>query len=147
MKNQTITTGLSQTLAEEYLLMLKTQNFHWNVQGPLFYSLHKLFEEHYTFLATQVDEVAERIRALGERAPGSYREFIKLSKVQEAPEDRLNASAMIEMLTSDHESIVKRLTEFRANAEEVDDNTTVAIYDELIAFHQKAAWMISSHRG
>ena len=65
MKNNTIITSLSQTLAEEYLLMLKTQNFHWNVQGPLFYSLHMLFEQHYTFLATQVDEVAERIRALG----------------------------------------------------------------------------------
>lgn len=146
MKN-TIIPALSQTLAEEYLLMLKTQNFHWNVQGPLFYSLHMLFEQHYTFLATQVDEVAERIRALGERAPGSYREFIKLSKVEEAPDDRLSASRMIDILTADHESIVKRLTDFRAQAEEVDDNTTVSIYDGLINFHQKAAWMISSHRG
>jgi starvation-inducible DNA-binding protein len=106
-----------------------------------------LFEQHYTFLATQVDEVAERIRALGERAPGSYREFIKLSKVEEAPDDRLSAARMIDILTADHESIVKRLTQFRAQAEEVDDNTTVAIYDGLINFHQKAAWMISSHRG
>ncbi len=147
MKNSTMIPGLSQTLAEEYLLMLKTQNFHWNVQGPLFYSLHMLFEQHYTFLATQVDEVAERIRALGERAPGSYREFIKLSKVEEAPEDHLSAARMIDMLTNDHESIVKRLAQFRAQAEGVDDNTTVAIYDGLINFHQKAAWMISSHRG
>lgn len=147
MNNNTIIPALSQTLAEEYLLMLKTQNFHWNVQGPLFYSLHMLFEQHYTFLATQVDEVAERIRALGERAPGSYREFIKLSKVEEAPDDRLSAGRMIDLLTADHESIVKRLTQFRAQAEEVDDNTTVSIYDGLISFHQKAAWMISSHRG
>lgn len=147
MNKNTIIPALSQTLAEEYLLMLKTQNFHWNVQGPLFYSLHMLFEQHYTFLATQVDEVAERIRTLGERAPGSYREFIKLSKVEEAPDDRLSAGRMIDMLTADHENIVKRLTQFRAAAEEVDDNTTVGIYDGLINFHQKAAWMISSHRG
>jgi len=146
MKNPIIP-ALSQTLAEEYLLMLKTQNFHWNVQGPLFYSLHMLFEQHYTFLATQVDEVAERIRALGERAPGSYREFIKLSKVEEAPDDNITAARMIDLLTGDHESIVKRLTQFRSTAEEAGDNTTVGIYDGLINFHQKAAWMISSHRG
>ncbi|WP_413290824.1 Dps family protein [Bdellovibrio sp. HCB337] len=146
MKNQNAITALSQTLAEEYLLMLKTQNFHWNVEGPLFYSLHKLFEEQYTFLAAQVDEVAERIRALGERAPGSYREFLKISKVEEAPADRVNAMRMIEILNDDHESIVKRLEQFRAQADEIKDNTSVSIYDGLISFHQKAAWMIRSHR-
>jgi starvation-inducible DNA-binding protein len=146
MKHPNTTAALSQTLAEEYLLMLKTQNFHWNVEGPLFYSLHKLFEEQYTFLAGQVDEVAERIRALGEKAPGSYHEFLKISKVEEAPVERINAGKMIEVLTQDHENIVKRLDVFRAQAGEADDNTTVAIYDELISFHQKAAWMIRSHR-
>jgi starvation-inducible DNA-binding protein len=147
MKNQAITTALAQTLAEEYILMLKTQNFHWNVEGPLFYSLHKLFEEHYTFLATQVDTVAERIRAIGERAPGSYHEFLKISKVEEAPADRISATKMIELLTEDHEKIAKRLSTFRDAADEAGDNTTVLIYDDLVLFHEKAAWMIRSHRG
>ena len=147
MKNPNTIAALSQTLAEEYILMLKTQNFHWNVEGPLFYSLHMLFEQQYTFLATQVDIVAERIRALGERAPGSYHEFLKISKVEEAIADKVNANKMIEVLTHDHENIVKRLDGFRAQADEAGDNTTVTIYDELISFHQKAAWMVRSHKG
>ena len=147
MKNHSsVVAGLSQTLAEEYILMLKTQNFHWNVKGPLFYSLHMLFETHYTFLAQQVDIIAERIRAVGQRAPGSYHEFLKLSEVEEAPGEDVPAAKMIEMLTHDHESIVERLNQFRSAADENGDNTSVAMYDELISFHQKAAWMISSHR-
>jgi len=146
MKNQNVVTALSHTLAEEYLLTLKTQNFHWNVEGPLFYSLHKLFEEHYTFLAAQVDDIAERIRALGQRAPGSYKEFLQLSKVEEAPADHVTANRMIEILTHDHEAIVQRLSTFRDQADQAGDSTTVIIYDDLIAFHQKAAWMIRSHR-
>lgn len=84
---------------------------------------------------------------LGARAPGSYREFLKISKSEEAQDDQVSASRMIEMLTSDHENIVKRLEQFRADADEMNDNTSVAIYDGLISFHQKAAWRISSHRG
>lgn len=143
---QTSVEFLSQTLAEEYMLMLKTQNFHWNVEGPLFYSLHKLFEEHYSFLAAKVDDVAERIRALGHRAPGSYREFLKFSQVEEAPAEPIAAERMLQILHRDHESVVKRLEQFRAQADEIGDNTTVSIFDELIAFHQKAGWMIRSHR-
>jgi starvation-inducible DNA-binding protein len=138
--------SLSQTLAEEYILMLKTQNFHWNVEGPLFYSLHMLFEQHYTFLATQVDLIAERIRAIGERAPGSYKEFLQLSKVEEAPPEHVVATKMIEVLTQDHQSMAERLSEFRAQADQNGDNTTVSMYDDLISFHEKSAWMIGSHR-
>jgi starvation-inducible DNA-binding protein len=145
-KNSQVIASLSQTLAEEYILMLKTQNCHWNVEGPLFYSLHMLFEQHYTFLAAQVDLVAERIRALGARAPGSYKEFLKLSKVEEAPAEHITAQRMIEMLTYDHETIDDRLSAFRGEADKAGDNTTVAIYDDLTAFHEKAAWMIRSHR-
>lgn len=137
---------LSQTLAEEYILMLKTQNCHWNVDGPLFYSLHMLFEQHYTFLALQVDAIAERIRAIGERAPGSYKEFMALSKIEEAPAEHIPASRMIEMLTRDHQSMSERLNEFHALADQNGDNSTVGLYDDLISFHEKAAWMISSHR-
>ena len=146
MSQNKIVTALSKTLAEEYILMLKTQNFHWNVEGPLFYSLHMLFEQHYTFLATKVDEVAERIRALGFKAPGSFQEFHKISSIHEAASDNVNASQMIELLTKDHTYLVGELKQNKEEADKVGDNSSAALYDDLIAFHEKAAWMIRSHR-
>ena len=147
MSNTTsICNNLARTLADEYTLLLKTQNFHWNVEGPMFYSLHLLFEQQYTQLQLTVDRVAERIRALGQRAPGSYDEFRKVSKVHDAPADKISAHQMIDMLTKDHEILLTDIHHFRKMADEGGDATTATLYDDLALFHDKAAWMIRSHR-
>lgn len=146
MSNTTICNNLARTLADEYTLLLKTQNFHWNVEGPMFYSLHLLFEQQYTQIQAFVDQVAERIRAMGQRAPGSYDEFKKISKVLDAPADKLSAHQMIEMLVKDHETLLTDIHHFRKTADQSGDSTTATLYDELALFHDKAAWMIRSQR-
>ncbi len=146
MANVAICNNLARTLADEYTLMLKTQNFHWNVEGPMFYSLHLMFEQQYTSMQLTVDRVAERIRALGQRAPGSYDEFKKISKVLDAPADKISAHQMIEMLVDDHETLLKDIHQFRKMADQAADASTAALYDELALFHDKAAWMIRSQR-
>lgn len=146
MSNTTICNNLARTLADEYTLLLKTQNFHWNVEGPMFYSLHLLFEQQYTQIQAFVDQVAERIRAMGQRAPGSYDEFKKISKVLDAPVDKLSAHQMIEMLVKDHETLLTDIHQFRKAADQSGDSTTATLYDELALFHDKAAWMIRSQR-
>lgn len=139
--------NLSRLLADEYTLLLKTQNCHWNVEGPFFYSLHLLFEQQYKALQDKVDTLAERIRALKQRAPASYQEYNQISKVKDAPAGQmLNAHQMIDMLTKDHEVLIKDIHDFRLIAEKQNDPTTSALYDDLALFHQKAAWMIRSHR-
>src|SRR6056300_862571 len=95
----------SRLLADSYTLYLKTHNFHWNVKGPMFTTLHTLFETQYTELALAVDEVAERIRALGYPAPGSYKQFAALSRVQDAPDEAPSATAMIEQLSQDQRTV------------------------------------------
>lgn len=142
-----ISQKLFKVLASEYFLNLKTQNFHWNVEGPLFYSLHKLFEEHYNFLSPKIDEIAERIRALGDKAPGSFREFAKLSSVEEVPEGTISASQMIEILFKDHQQMVGFLKDVFEEANSAADSSTAGVLDQLISFHEKAAWMIKAHRG
>lgn len=145
--NVGVCNNLARTLADEYTLLLKTQNFHWNVEGPMFYSLHILFEAQYIQLQAIVDRVAERIRALGHRAPGSYEEFKKLSKIHDAPIGTLTAIQMIEILVRDHELFLEDNHRFRKAADEDGDATTATLYDDLAMFHDKAAWMIRSHRG
>jgi starvation-inducible DNA-binding protein len=146
MTNTAISNNLAKTLADEYTLTLKTQNFHWNVEGPMFYSLHLMFEQQYTAMQLTVDRVAERIRALGQRAPGSFDEFKKISKVQDASADKMSAHQMIEMLVEDHETLLKDIHQFRKMADQAGDATTATLYDELALFHDKAAWMIRSQR-
>lgn len=136
---------LKKSLAEEYLLQLKTQNFHWNVEGPMFFSLHKLFEEQYGQLAEFVDRTAEVIRALKVKAPGSFKEFKELSSIQEAP-DKLSANQMIEMLSQDHTNLAIALKSRLETAEDAEETSAVTLYEDLIGFHEKAAWMIRSHR-
>ncbi|WP_374033528.1 Dps family protein [Bdellovibrio bacteriovorus] len=136
---------LKKSLAEEYLLQLKTQNFHWNVEGPMFFSLHKLFEEQYGQLAEFVDRTAEVIRALKVKAPGSFKEFKELSSIQEAS-DKLTASQMIEMLSQDHTNLAIALKSRLETAEDAEETSAVTLYEDLIGFHEKAAWMIRSHR-
>src|SRR4051794_11287144 len=100
-----IAEGLSRVLADTYTLYLKTHNFHWNVEGPLFNTLHLMFEQQYTELATAVDLIAERIRALGFPAPGSYSAYARLSTVKEAPEQAPSAEEMIRTLARDQEQV------------------------------------------
>lgn len=138
--------ALTKTLSEEYLLMLKTQNFHWNVDGPLFFSLHKLFEAQYKELGEFVDDTAEIIRTFNVKSPGSFREFQKMSLLDEAPSDNLTAHQMIEILNRDHMSMSTRLKDHLEDAERNGDTSAVTLYEDLITFHDKAAWMIRSHR-
>lgn len=144
--NTSITNNLARTLADEYTLLLKTQNFHWNVEGPMFYSLHLLFEQQYTQMQQTVDRVAERIRALGQRSPGSYDEFKKISKVHDAPAEHISTHQMIDMLVKDHTTLLNDIHQFRKAADQEGDASTATLYDDLALFHDKAAWMIRSHR-
>ncbi len=138
-------TDLSKVLASLYTLQLKTQNFHWNVEGPLFYSLHMLFEQQYTAIATSVDEVAERLRAMNEKAPGSYSEFSQLSILEDAPAKKVSAQDMIALLTADHEKLAKFAITVQEEADKLEDKATTSMMDNLITFHEKSAWMIRSH--
>ncbi|MDX1517701.1 MAG: Dps family protein, partial [Woeseiaceae bacterium] len=119
-----IAAGLSRLLADSYTLYLKTHNFHWNVEGPLFNTLHLMFEEQYTELATAVDEIAERIRALGVKAPGSYSEFVELTSVKEASGDE-SAEDMIRELVIAQETVVRTAREAFPAAEQASDEPTV----------------------
>ncbi len=140
---QIIATGLSRILANSYTLYLKTHNFHWNVTGPLFHSLHEMFEEQYTDLAEAVDELAERIRALGSPSPGTYKEFAQLSSVTEV-EGVPDAADMIRYLTADNETISREARPILMRAEQVEDQPTVDLLTRRMQIHEKNAWMLRS---
>jgi starvation-inducible DNA-binding protein len=136
-----VATALSAVLADTYTLYLKTHNFHWNVAGPNFYALHKQFEELYTELAQAVDEIAERIRALGHIAPGSYAAFAKLTQIKEA----IGAPAahdMIRQLTADNETLVRVARATKDLVETLGDAETGDMMIERMQVHAKAAWML-----
>lgn len=135
---------LSKLLASTYTLYLKTQNYHWNVTGPLFTSLHSLFETQYTELAAGVDEIAERIRALGARAPGSFAEFAKLSVVEEAAGER-SANDMIGDLVDDQKAIADLAKSLIEAAEKAGDHATADLATARVLAHEKNAWMLRSH--
>jgi starvation-inducible DNA-binding protein len=135
--------GLSCLLADTYLLYLKTQNFHWNVSGPNFYSLHKMFEGQYEQLAEAADLLAERIRAIGEKAPGSFSEFLKMTSLEEAGDD-LSAAGMIETLLKDHESLADAANRMIEAAQEEGDEVTADIMIARKTEHDKTAWMLRS---
>ena len=138
-----ITEGLARLLADSYTLYLKTHNYHWNVTGPLFNTLHQMFETQYLELATAVDEVAERIRALGHRAPGSYREFAALTSIAEeagAP----SATEMIRQLLIGQETVVKTARDAIRIAEEAHDGPTADLLTQRMNLHEKNAWMLRS---
>ncbi len=136
-----IADGLSKLLADTYTLYLKTHNFHWNVTGPMFNTLHLMFEGQYVELAEAVDTLAERIRALGFFAPGSYREFAKLSSIEEA-QGVPNAEEMIRQLTQDHEAIARRTREEAPIAESANDESTADLLTQRLQIHEKTAWML-----
>ena len=137
---------LSISLASTYLLYLKTQGCHWNVMGPHFYSLHKLFEEQYAQLADATDEFAERIRALGHPAPASFSQFERLSRVDDGSELK-TAEEMIQQLMSDHMVIASFLKEAFAIAEEANDQGSCDLLAKRMAEHEKAAWMLQATLG
>jgi starvation-inducible DNA-binding protein len=136
--------ALSQLLADSYTLYLKTHNYHWNVTGPMFNTLHTLFEVEYTELALAVDEIAERIRAVGARAPGSYSEFAALARVKEDPTSPA-AVQMIANLVSDQESVVASAKRLVEAAEGAGDNASGDLGVRRIDVHEKNAWMLRSH--
>ena len=136
-----IAEGLKHLLADSYTLYLQTHNFHWNVIGPRFRELHLMFEEHYTELALAVDEIAERIRTLDVAAPGTYKEFVKLSSIKEVdgvPKD----SDMVDLLTKGHEAVVKTCRDVLKLAQNADDESTAALVSDRMRLHEKTAWML-----
>jgi starvation-inducible DNA-binding protein len=142
-KRKSIADGLSRLLADSYTLYLKTHNYHWNVTGPMFQTLHLMFETQYTELAIAVDDIAERIRSLGEKAPGSYIEFSKLSSIKEAVGD-VDAKTMIADLVKAQESVIKTARSIFAVAESANDEATADLLTQRITLHEKTAWMLRS---
>jgi starvation-inducible DNA-binding protein len=143
-KREVIADGLSKLLAETYTLYLKTHKYHWNVTGPMFQTLHVMFEEHYNALSLAVDEIAERIRVLGVKAPGSYSEFSKLSGVKEDESLSTNADEMMKNLLSDHEMVVRTAKEILPVLDGANDEGTNSLLGARIEFHEKTAWMLKS---
>ena len=135
--------GLAKVLADSYTLYLKTHNFHWNVTGPMFQTLHLMFEQQYGELALAVDAIAERIRALGHPAPGTYRLFAALSTIQE--EDGVpKALDMVRSLVSGHETVVRTARAAFTLADDANDQPTCDLLTQRMNIHEKTAWMLRS---
>ncbi|MBK8716451.1 MAG: DNA starvation/stationary phase protection protein [Deltaproteobacteria bacterium] len=142
-KRETIANGLARVLADTYTLYLKTHNFHWNVTGPMFQTLHLMFETQYNELALAVDLVAERIRALGLPAPGTYAQFAKLSAIQE--DDGVpKAQDMIRRLVDGHETVARTAREIFQTAADANDQPTCDLLTQRMQVHEKTAWMLRS---
>jgi starvation-inducible DNA-binding protein len=137
-----IASGLSKLLADSYTLYLQTHNFHWNVTGPMFQTLHTMFETQYTELALAVDEIAERIRALGEKAPGTYAAFSKLTSIEEKDID--NAQDMIRALVLGQESVVRTARSLYPMIGDANDEASADLITQRINIHEKTAWMLRS---
>ncbi len=140
---ETISAGLSRLLADSYTLYLKTHNYHWNVTGPQFNTLHQMFEGQYTELATAVDEIAERIRALGIKAPGSYREFTELTSIEEGNGEEA-AEEMIRQLAIGQETVVRTARSAFPAADAANDEPTADLLTQRMQIHEKNAWMLRS---
>lgn len=138
-----IAAGLSRLLADSYTLYLQTHNFHWNVTGPMFQTLHVMFEQHYTELAMAVDVIAERIRALGMHAPGTYAEFVRLSSIREVP-GVPKAVEMIRLLVTGHEAVVRTGRSIFSVVEKASDEASADLLTQRIQLHEKTAWMLRS---
>lgn len=138
-----IADGLSRLLADTYTLYLKTHYFHWNVTGPMFQTLHLMFETQYTELALAVDLIAERIRALGFVAPGSYTEYAKLSSIPETT-GVPKATEMIKLLVEGQEAVCRTARSIYACAEKASDEPTADLLTQRLQLHEKTAWMLRS---
>jgi len=138
-----ITVGLSRLLADTYTLYLKTHNFHWNVKGPMFNTLHLMFENQYDELALAVDAIAERIRSLGYPAPGTYSEFAKLTSIPE-PKGVPRAEEMIAQLVTGQETVARTARAVFPDAEAAGDESTADLLTQRLQIHEKTAWMLRS---
>ena len=142
-QRQEIARGLAVLLADSYTLYLKTHNFHWNVEGPLFNTLHQMFEDQYTELALAVDEIAERIRALGEPAPGSYGAYANLTSIEE--EDAVpSAEDMMRQLVKGQETVARTARKAFQAAAAANDEPTADLLTQRMQVHEKNAWMLRS---
>jgi starvation-inducible DNA-binding protein len=139
-----IAEGLSRLLADTYTLYLTTHNFHWNVTGPMFNSLHAMFMTQYTELWNAVDPIAERIRALGHAAPGSYAEFGALSSLPDAPSSPPKAMKMVRILMEGHEAVARTARNLLPTVEAASDEPTTDILVQRLTVHEQAAWMLRS---
>jgi starvation-inducible DNA-binding protein len=138
-----IAEGLSRLLADTYTLYLKTHNFHWNVTGPMFNTLHLMFEQQYNELALAVDLVAERIRALGVPAPGTYKAYARLSSIEEA-DGVPSAEQMVEQLVKGQETVVRTARSIFPVVERANDQPTADLLTQRMQVHEKTAWMLRS---
>jgi starvation-inducible DNA-binding protein len=137
--------ALSRVLADTYTLYLKTHNYHWNVTGPRFSTLHNLFEEQYMELRDAADEIAERIRALGHFAPGSYAQFAELKTIDEAPAKPPKAEDMLAHLAGDNETMSRVARSALTAAENAGDEVSVDMMIQRMTVHEKTAWMLRAH--
>jgi len=138
-----IADGLAHLLADTYTLYLQTHNFHWNVEGPMFNTLHLMFMEQYTELWNALDAIAERIRSLGYPAPGTYREFGKLTSITEA-EGQPEAMEMVRILVVGHEAVARTARKVFPAAEKGGDESTADLLTQRLQVHEKTAWMLRS---
>jgi starvation-inducible DNA-binding protein len=138
-----IAEGLSKLLADTYTLYLKTHNFHWNVTGPMFNTLHLMFEQQYNELALAVDLIAERIRALGVPAPGTYRDYARLSSIKETS-GVPSADDMIALLVEGQEAVVRTARSVFPSVERANDEPTADLLTQRMQVHEKTAWMLRS---
>ena len=139
-----IVAGLSKLLADTYTLYLTTHNFHWNVTGPMFNTLHQMFMAQYTELWNAVDPIAERIRALGFPAPGSYAQFGALSSIKDVPQQPPEAMAMVAILVEGHEAVARTARSIFPTADEAHDEPTADLLTQRLATHEQTAWMLRS---
>lgn len=140
-QRKAIADGLSKLLADSYSLYIKTHNYHWNVTGPQFNALHTMFEEQYTELATAIDEIAERIRALGHLAPGSYKEFSALTSIKDG-DNTLSAEEMVKDLVEGQETVARTCRSLFPIVEEASDEPTADLLTVRMQTHEKTAWML-----
>jgi len=139
-----IAAGLSQLLADTYTLYLTTHNFHWNVTGPMFNSLHAMFMAQYTELWTAVDPIAERIRSLGHPAPGSYAQFAQLSSLPDAPTTPPKALEMVAILVAGHEAVARTARGLFPLVDKASDEPTADLLTQRLTVHEQTAWMLRS---
>jgi starvation-inducible DNA-binding protein len=139
----TIAQGLSRLLADTYVLYLKTHNFHWNVEGPMFQTLHAMFMEQYTETWNAIDLIAERIRSLGHYAPGTYSDYLKLASIKET-RGVPKAVQMVRLLIAGQEAVVKTAREIVPRADKAGDEPTLDLLTQRMQIHEKNAWMLRS---
>ena len=139
-----IAQGLSRLLADTYTLYLTTHNFHWNVTGPMFNSLHAMFMDQYTELWNAVDPIAERIRSLGHPAPGSYAQFGRLTTLPDVPEQAPSAMEMVRILVEGHEAVARTARELFPAADKASDEPTADLLTQRLTVHEQTAWMLRS---